>query len=256
MRNSPVMTPRSASRKFCRSSGVRRLAVGLTALASLGAAAPVAAAQSTPTITTQATATATLGSPISDTATLTVAAGGPAPTGTITFSLYGPNNPTCTGTPIFVSANRPVSGNVAVSNSFTPTTAGTYNWVAAYSGDANYAPVTAPCGAPNETSTVTASTGVTFRSLGARAVADGVRVRWRTGAETGVLGFNVYRSASGKRTRLNRRLIVAAGTRSGRAYSLLDRKAPRMGAASYWIEVVNLDGSRRWHGPARVARRI
>ena len=62
-----------------------------------------------------------------------------APTGTITFTLFGPNNPTCTGAAIFTST-VPVAGNgVYPSAPFTATTPGTYNWVAAYSGDANNA---------------------------------------------------------------------------------------------------------------------
>ena len=69
-----------------------------------------------------------------DTAVLTMGAN---PGGTITFKLYGPNNPTCAGVPVFTSV-RPVAGN----GSYTSATVvglplGTYRWVAAYSGDAN-----------------------------------------------------------------------------------------------------------------------
>ena len=54
----------------------------------------------TPTISTTATPPAGLGGTSSDSATLTAPAGvtvppAPAPTGTITFNLYGPNNTTC-----------------------------------------------------------------------------------------------------------------------------------------------------------------
>src|SRR5947209_9131286 len=48
-------------------------------------------------IVTQATPTITIGSTASDTATLR---GGFNPTGTITFTAFGPNNPTCTGAPV------------------------------------------------------------------------------------------------------------------------------------------------------------
>ena len=41
-----------------------------------------------------------VGGQISDTATL---AGGANPTGDITFTLFGPDNATCTGDPIFTS---------------------------------------------------------------------------------------------------------------------------------------------------------
>ena len=113
----------------------------------------------TPTIVTQATPTTTIGSPISDTATVT---GAPAPaappTGTVTFTVFGPNDATCAGAPVFNSGPRPLGGGpppTATSGPFTPTSPGTYRWIAAYSGDGNYAAVTSACNAANETSVVT-----------------------------------------------------------------------------------------------------
>jgi hypothetical protein len=99
------------------------------------------------------------------------------------------------------------------------------------------------------------STPVTFRSVSATATSRGAVVRWRTGSELGTLGFNVYRAVHGRRVRVNKHLIRAASASAGHAYSFLDRTAPRTKALRYWIQVVNLDGSRRWYGPARVARR-
>ena len=50
------------------------------------------------TIVTSATPTVTVGSPISDTATVTGApAPAPAPTGTVVFTLFGPDDATCAG---------------------------------------------------------------------------------------------------------------------------------------------------------------
>jgi hypothetical protein len=103
----------------------------------------------TPTLTTQAgTSPVTLGQPVTDTATLSgtankpgtpvinpTTAGGPAG-GTITFTLFGPND--CT-TKAFTSAAVPVSGDgtypAGGSVSFTPTAPGTYHWAATYSGN-------------------------------------------------------------------------------------------------------------------------
>jgi hypothetical protein len=99
----------------------------------------------TPTLKTTAGADVDLGKPITDTATLTgtankpgtpainpTTAGGPAG-GTITFTLYGPNN--CS-TVAFTSAAVPVSGDGTYGPvSFTPTAPGTYHWAATYSGD-------------------------------------------------------------------------------------------------------------------------
>ncbi len=60
-----------------------------------------------------------------------------APTGEITFQLFGPNNPSCTGPPIFTSATEINGNGIYRSEQFTPTVSGTYRWLATYSGDAN-----------------------------------------------------------------------------------------------------------------------
>jgi hypothetical protein len=101
------------------------------------------------TLTTQASPSVPLGSPISDTATMIAAT---ANTSTITFQLYGPNDPTCSVVPpsfipLIVSTNG--SGNYP-SGSFTPTVAGTYRWVAQYNGDAFTNGFQTACNDPNE----------------------------------------------------------------------------------------------------------
>ncbi|HWI05338.1 MAG TPA: hypothetical protein VNT52_16155, partial [Acidimicrobiales bacterium] len=111
------------------------------------------------TISTVATQSVALGQPITDTATVTGRAGFPAPTGTVAFLAYGPNDPTCAGPVAFASPGRPLSGGpppTATSEPFTPTVPGAYHWVASYAGDGNHLPVTSPCGAPNEVSVVVA----------------------------------------------------------------------------------------------------
>ena len=96
----------------------------------------------TPRLVTQTAPVAILGTSISDTATLS---GGSNPTGTITFSSDGPNDATCANTPVFTSSAVAVNGNGSyVSPSFTPTAAGVYRWIAAYSGDASHAAYPAP----------------------------------------------------------------------------------------------------------------
>jgi len=108
--------------------------------------------QNIPTITTNASASVVIGGQIHDTATL---AGGFGPTGSITFSLYGPDDATCASTAVFTST-VPVNGNGDyLSGSFTPATAGTYRWIAAYSGDADNAPVSGGCNDANENVIVT-----------------------------------------------------------------------------------------------------
>src|ERR671932_117568 len=68
----------------------------------------VSVAQATPQLTTNATpANATVGTPVHDVAHLS---GGSSPTGTITYTLFGPHNAARTGAPIFTSTT-PVNGN-------------------------------------------------------------------------------------------------------------------------------------------------
>jgi hypothetical protein len=107
---------------------------------------------SSATVTTTAAAVPSLGQGASDTATV---AGGTTPTGSIVFKLFGPNDPTCSAAPTFVSSPQTVSGDGQYqSGSFTPAAVGTYSWEALYSGDTNNASVTTSCGDPAETFTV------------------------------------------------------------------------------------------------------
>src|SRR5262249_54084335 len=66
-----------------------------------------------PPLSSSATASVTLGSPISDSATLS---GGSSPTGTITFTAYGPNDSSCSGAAAYTSGPVPVAGDGMYSN--------------------------------------------------------------------------------------------------------------------------------------------
>ena len=109
------------------------------------------------------------GTVFTDTATVTGVGNGPTPTGTATFTVFfdAPGAPPCSG-PATVLGPVPVSGPAptppvpptasATSPPVTAATVGTYRFIAAYSGDANYPPLTAtPYGAPGENVTVTAA---------------------------------------------------------------------------------------------------
>ncbi len=96
-------------------------------------------------VTTAASAGGSTGIALHDTAKVT---GAFLPTGTVTFTLYDPTDTTCTGTGIFTSTVALSAAGTATSGSFSTTSAaGTYNWVASYSGDANSAPSKSKCGA-------------------------------------------------------------------------------------------------------------
>ena len=69
--------------------------------------------------------------------------------GTITFNLYGPSDPNCTGTPAYtetVTADH--NGDYTTSNTTVEAeTAGTWNWIASFSGDSNNNQAVSGCGA-------------------------------------------------------------------------------------------------------------
>jgi hypothetical protein len=76
-------------------------------------------------------------------------AGGADPTGSITFRLYGPDDATCSHTPVSTSARLVAGNGNYFSADFTPTAAGTYRWVVSYSGDDDNEAVRSACGAAN-----------------------------------------------------------------------------------------------------------
>ncbi|HEX4960367.1 MAG TPA: choice-of-anchor P family protein, partial [Thermoanaerobaculia bacterium] len=96
----------------------------------------------TPAISTLASPSVPAGGLISDSATLT---GGFAPAGNVTFTLYGPGDNTCSNA--LWSTTGPVgAGGVSHSGDVKVGAAGTYNWLASYSGDLNNLPVSSECG--------------------------------------------------------------------------------------------------------------
>jgi hypothetical protein len=104
-----------------------------------------------------ASAGVALGATVSDAATLTGGGlGAAAPTGTITFNLFGPNDATCVGAIAFTSAVAVNGNGVYSSASFTPVAVGTYRWIANYGGDANNAATANACNAANESVLVSA----------------------------------------------------------------------------------------------------
>ncbi|MEA2828082.1 MAG: hypothetical protein QOG43_2521 [Actinomycetota bacterium] len=133
---------------------VRSRRVGLAALSAVALVAVAVVGEGTaratanPTLWNQASASGLpAGSQIYDSVTL---GGGVNPTGSVTFTLFGPGNPTCSGSPIF-TATRPVNGNGYYESSrYTTNAAGNYNWMAVYSGDAaNHPSAPTPCNLPS-----------------------------------------------------------------------------------------------------------
>lgn len=130
----------------------------------------------------------------------------------------------------------------------------------------NTATVSSSTGDPNLTnnsstviSTIQAPTAVQLVSFEATPQADGTTLlEWKTREEVRNLGFNVYREDATGRHKLNSSLIAGSALviRGGRpqhaakSYQLVDT-APNQGSASYWLEDVDLNGTKNQHGPAQ-----
>jgi uncharacterized repeat protein (TIGR01451 family) len=108
-------------------------------------------------------------------------------------------------------------------------------------------------------STIQAPTAVDISSFQAFSQSDGsVIIEWRTHEESRNLGFHIYREDASGRTRLNPSLIAGSalllrGSRpqhAAKLYRWIDSHPVRDGA--YWIEDLDVNGTRGTHGPAYV----
>ena len=91
-----------------------------------------------------------------DSVAISATKGGPA-TGSVRFSLFGPNDSSCSGTPVFTQTVSLSGGSAATSNttfSVSAAAADTYNWVVAYSGDETHSGATSACGTEHFTATI------------------------------------------------------------------------------------------------------
>jgi uncharacterized repeat protein (TIGR01451 family) len=113
--------------------------------------------------------------------------------------------------------------------------------------------------------TVLSPTKITLLSFSAQYGKDKTGTRrtvlaWKTGGEIHNLGFNVYRDQDGTKVRMNPSLIAGAALmmngalpkHTGRRYAWIDPSTPTS-SASYWLEDVDVDGTRTMHGPISVS---
>jgi hypothetical protein len=99
------------------------------------------------------------------------------------------------------------------------------------------------------------TTAVEMADFTAHTSSKGVLLEWRTGYEVDNLGFNLYREHKGKRSLINPSIIAGSallvGPRTaltaGDSYSWLDPHGPS--DSVYYLEDVDLDGTRRINGP-------
>ena len=97
-------------------------------------------------------------------------------------------------------------------------------------------------------------TAVVLQAFSARAANQRIAVAWRTRSESGLLGFNVWRSGGGAAKKVNRTLIAAKqlGTTRGASYRLIDRAVRPRVVYEYRLQAVRRDGTRFWLGRASV----
>lgn len=107
-----------------------------------------------------------------------------------------------------------------------------------------------------------APTAVMMDHFSARGERGGVRVTWQTADESDLLGFNVLRRAlptgasAGEAvedfTTVNGEIILAQqmGVAAGASYAYLDRDVRPGRTYQYLLEIVKLDGSHEFYGPA------
>jgi hypothetical protein len=91
-------------------------------------------------------------------------------------------------------------------------------------------------------------TAAALISFAARRSPVGVRLSWRTGTESGVVAFRLFRNG----VRLNAAPIHANGGALGGWHGFVDRSAMARRTYVYRLEAVDLEGSRRLLGTARV----
>ncbi len=100
----------------------------------------------------------------------------------------------------------------------------------------------------------TVPTPVEFDSFDARSNGGQTLLEWRTGFESGNLGFNIYHEENGERVKLNRSVVAGSALltghnrdmTAGQSYSWVVDKS---GGGSYWLEEISLHGERVMHGP-------
>jgi hypothetical protein len=178
-------------------------------------------------VTTPSASTVAIGTTLQDSATLTGNATLDG-TGSITFNLYGPGDPTCSSTLLDSETVADVSGTGpwSTTNGFEAIEPGTYNWTASFTGDGNNNAATEVCGAEQVTvGRATPSMGTTVLDGSTQAPWTGSEV---TGADasdtatvtgvpgitpTGTVTYDLFANASCSGVPLsNQTVVLALGT--------------------------------------------
>lgn len=181
----------------------------------------------------------------------------------LTFSGVTPSGPTCTQssgtvTCTWSTLDPSVTQNVSISATITVNTTQIVNTASVTRTETD---TSSPNDSASATISILAPTAVHMLDLDATQDEHGqVVLDWTTTFETSNLGFNIYRvTAGGAREKVNRHLIAGSAlfTRrgdlpSGRTYRWKDRIDGKA-FAQYYVEDIDLDGTRTMHGPVTPA---
>ena len=182
---------------------------------------------------------------------------------TYVSSSFTVSSPAGSGTCIFTSPNV-ICVLGSINNGATATV--TINTTAATPSLAtNSATVTSSTIDPNlanntasVTTTIEFPTAIKANGFSANRGPGGVVLSWNTGGELHNLGFNIYRDSGGEKTQMNSSLIAGSALlmrnaleqHGAKTYRWID-KSPDA-TSLYWLEDVDLNGTRTMHGPISV----
>lgn len=98
-------------------------------------------------------------------------------------------------------------------------------------------------------------TPVALADFTARSGKAGTTLRWTTGSETEILGFNVWRYRGTKGVKVNRALIRAkrSGETAGASYRFVDRAPGAKRGLTYRLQLVDRTGKRTWYAAFAIA---
>jgi len=175
--------------------------------------------------------------------------------GTVSFVSSSASQGSCAGTTTVTCSlgTLAVNGTATVFIVVRANSTGTINNTATVSGT-----LTDPVAANNSSTastTVLAVTLVRLRDFNVAQDKNKILVTWETTFESDNLGFNVYREAGGVHEKVNKGLIAGSALvakkqdqNAGHGYRIKDKLDAGL-FAQYWLEDVDINGTRTMHGP-------
>lgn len=180
----------------------------------------------------------------------------------VTYSSSSSTNGSCTYTASTTTVSCSL-GNLSVNSTAVVTINVIATTFSSSSGSTNTATVSASTSDPNLsnntssfTSIIQSSTAVDVSAFNAYAMPDGtVRLVWHTQEESRNLGFHVYREDSAGRHRVDSAMIAGSALllrgskpqHAAKTYASIDAQAAPN--AAYYLEDVDINGTRTLHGP-------